>query len=79
MPWPQTGATHYYTQLGRPDKGLPIKWLVVFYIVWIKSMKGIGHKTSARCEGLVPSYGQDTEERELLGFILIINLYYEIL
>ncbi len=29
MPWPQTGATHYYAQLGLPDKGRAIKGLVV--------------------------------------------------
>ena len=29
MPWPQTGATQYYAQLGLPDKGRAIKWLVV--------------------------------------------------
>ena len=25
MPWPQTGATQYHTQLGLPDKGCAIK------------------------------------------------------
>ena len=25
MPWPKTGETHYYAQLG-PDKGRAIKW-----------------------------------------------------
>ena len=29
MPWPKTGATHFNAQLGLPDKGLPIKELVV--------------------------------------------------
>ncbi len=29
MPWPQTGATQYYAQLGLPDKGRTIKGLVV--------------------------------------------------
>ncbi len=29
MPWPQTGATQYHTQLGLPDKGRAIKGLVV--------------------------------------------------
>ncbi len=33
MPWPQTGATLYHTQLGLPDKGCAIKGLVA--IVWI--------------------------------------------
>ncbi len=29
MPWPKTGAIHYYAQLELPDKGYAIKWLVV--------------------------------------------------
>ncbi len=29
MPWSQTGATQYQTQLGLPDKSLAIKGLVV--------------------------------------------------
>ena len=29
MPCPQTGATHYHTQLGLPDKDHAIKELVV--------------------------------------------------
>ncbi len=29
MPWPQTGATQYHTQLTIPDKGRAIKVLVV--------------------------------------------------
>ena len=29
MPWPQTGATQNYAQLGIPDKGRAIKGLVV--------------------------------------------------
>ena len=29
MPWPQTGVTQYHAQLGLPDKGRAIKWLVV--------------------------------------------------
>ena len=29
MPWPQTGATQYHTQLGLPEKGHAIKGLVV--------------------------------------------------
>ena len=29
MPWPETGATHYYEQLGLPDKGRAIKGLTV--------------------------------------------------
>ncbi len=29
MPWPQTGATQYHTQLGLPDKDCAIKGLDV--------------------------------------------------
>ncbi len=29
MPWPQTGATQYHTQLGLPDKGRAMKVFVV--------------------------------------------------
>ncbi len=29
MPWPQTGATQHHAQLGLPDKGHAIKWLIV--------------------------------------------------
>ena len=29
MPWPQAGATQYHAQLGLPEKGREIKWLVV--------------------------------------------------
>ena len=54
MPWPQTGATHYHAQLGRPDKGRAIKGLDVSYVVWIGSMKGIGLRTCTRWAGLVP-------------------------
>ncbi len=28
MPWHQTGATQYHAELGLPDKGRAIKWLV---------------------------------------------------
>ena len=29
MPWPKISATHYYAQLGLPDKGRAMKGLVV--------------------------------------------------
>ena len=29
MSWHQTGATQYHAQLGPPDKGRAIKWLIV--------------------------------------------------
>ena len=41
MPWPQTGATQYYAQLGLSDKVRAIKGLVVCYVVWLGSMKGL--------------------------------------
>ena len=41
MPWPKTGATHYNAQLGLPDKGRAIKWLIVCWmylnIIWVFS------------------------------------------
>ena len=42
MRWPQKGATHYKNaQLGLPDKGGANKGLVVCYVVWLGSMKGM--------------------------------------
>ncbi len=40
MPWPQIGATHYHAQLGLSCKGHAIKVLVVWYVVWLVSIKG---------------------------------------
>ncbi len=34
--WPQIGATHYHEQLGHPDKGRTINWLIVCYVVWLE-------------------------------------------
>ncbi len=49
MHWPQTGATHYHAQLGLPNKGL-----VVCYVVWLGYMiYGMGIWTSTRCVSLV--------------------------
>ncbi len=56
---PQTGATHYRAQLGLPDKGCLIKWLVVCYIECLGSMKGMYFRTCARCVGLIPCCGQN--------------------
>ena len=39
MPWPKTGATHYYTQLGLQDKGRTIKELVVSWVIQKNSIK----------------------------------------
>ncbi len=41
LPWPQPGATHYHAQLTLLDKGL-----IVCYVVWLGSMKGMGLRTS---------------------------------
>ena len=57
MPSHQTGVTHYHAQLGLPHKGGAIKELVLSYIVWIRSMKGL--RTCARCVGMVPCCGQN--------------------
>ena len=58
MPWPHTGANNYHSQFGLPEKGRAINWLVVCYVVWLGSMKGMSVKTCARCVGLVPCCGQ---------------------
>ena len=54
MPWLQT---LYYAQLRLPDKGRVIKGLVIVYVDWLRSMKGIGwilgqaqSQTQQRCE-----------------------------
>ncbi len=52
MLWPKTGETHYHEQFGQLDKGLGIKGLMVYYVMWIRSIKGMGLRTSARCLGL---------------------------
>ncbi len=62
MPWPPTGATHFHSQLGNPDKGHAIEGLVVPNVCC--SMAKIndlwwGLWTSAICMGLVPCCGQD--------------------
>ncbi len=40
MPWPQTGATHHYALLELPDKGCTIKGFIVYYVLWLGSMRG---------------------------------------
>ena len=64
-PWPETGATHYNAQLGLTDKGRPIKGLVVYCVLRLGSMKGIGFRSCARCAGLVPCCGQDGYRAQL--------------
>ena len=59
MPWPKTGATQYHAQLGLPDRGRAIKGLVVRYVVWLESMKGMNLRAYARCACLFPCCGQD--------------------
>ena len=64
MSWPQTGATHYHAQLGLPYKGRVIKGLVVCYVVWPGSMKGIDLRTCARYVGL-PCCCQDDQRDQV--------------
>ncbi len=54
MPRPQTGATHYYSQLGHPDKVCTIKGLIVCYVICLGSMDGSLDKV----RGLFPCCGQ---------------------
>ena len=78
MPFPKTGATHYLAQLEISDKVHAIKGLVVCYVVWLGSMKGIGLRNCTKCVGLVPCCGQDgCQVRLFLGkvdrFIVICS------
>ncbi len=41
MHWPKTGATHYHAQLGLLGKFHAVKWLVVCFLVWLGSLKGL--------------------------------------
>ena len=59
MPWHQTRATHYHADLGLPDKSRAIKGLVVCYVVWLVSIKGMGLRTCARCLGIVRCFGHE--------------------
>ena len=59
MHWPQTGVTHYHAQLVVLDKDLVIRGLVVCYVVWLGSMKGMGLRNCARYMDLDPCYDQD--------------------
>ncbi len=59
MPWPQTGATHYHTQIGPSDKGRAIKGLVVCYAIWLGTMIcWMSLWTSARCVVWSPIVGR---------------------
>ena len=62
MSWPQTGTTHYHAKLGLPDKDRAINGLVVYYIVRLESLKGIGLGTSVQ----VPCCGQDGYRAQVL-------------
>ncbi len=42
-------AIHNNAQFRIPDKGHANKGLVVCYVVWVGSMKGMGLRTCARC------------------------------
>ena len=59
MPWPQTGATHYHAQLGPPDKGSAIKWLVVCWSMARINDLCDGSMDKLKVRGLVPCFGQD--------------------
>ena len=52
MHLPKTCAAYYHAQ----DKGRAIKGLVVFYLMWLGFMKGMGLKT---CAGMIPCCVQD--------------------
>ncbi len=66
MPYPKTGATHYYEQLGLSEKAHANKGLIVCFIVWLGSMKGMGRKTCARCVGLHLCGGQNGYRAQVL-------------
>ena len=59
IPWPRIGATHYHAPLGLAVKGSAIKMLVVYYIVWLRSTKVMGLRTTATSTVLVHCCGQD--------------------
>ena len=63
MPWNPKQAQH--AQVGLPDKGRAIKGLVVCYVIWLGSMKGICLRTRTGCVGLVPCCGQDGYRAQL--------------
>ncbi len=52
-------ATHYHAQSGHLDKTRVIKGLVVCYVVWLGSMKGMGLRTYARFASLIPCCKDD--------------------
>ncbi len=41
MPWPQTGAAHNHAELVLPYKDCAIKGIVVCYVEWLGSLKGM--------------------------------------
>ena len=67
MPRSLTDAIHYHAQLGPPDKGRPVKGLVVCYVVWLRSIGWVfglvaccGHQDSYRAQ--VPQHPIDSLE-----------------
>ncbi len=59
MPLPQKGATHYHAQLGLPDKGRAIKYLVVCWSMARFNNLQDGFMDKRKVRGLVPCCGQD--------------------
>ncbi len=59
MPWPQTGVTHYYAQLGPPDKDRTIKGLVVCWSMDRINDLCDGSMDKRKVHGLAPCSGQD--------------------
>ena len=67
MPWPETGATHFLAQLGRPCKGRAIKWVGCL----LRSRARIndlwdGSLDKRKVRVLVPCCGQDGQRAQVL-------------
>ncbi len=59
MPLPQKGIKSLQSTVMTSRKCFSIKELVVYYVVFLGSMKGMGLRICARFAGLVPRCGQD--------------------
>ncbi len=59
------GETHYHAHLGLLDNDRAIKGLVVYYVVWLGSIKEMGLSTCARYTGMVPCCGQDINFKKI--------------